>query len=230
MKKILSIAIKKTVPVFFGYIFVGIAFGFLLHNAGYTWLWAILISGIVYSGSLQFILVSFLINPVSFLSVLITSVAVNSRHMFYGISFIDRFKKMGKKKWYMIFSLTDENYSLLCSLKCNEDLYKNDRLLFMMSLLNQIYWIAGSFIGAVLGDILPFNTEGIEFAMTALFIVILIEQIMSSKTMMPAIIGSLCSMLSIFLFDVNNFILPSLVISSIILLMLKKYQLKGNKK
>ncbi len=228
MKNIFKITIKNTLPIFFGYLFVGIAFGLLLDNAGYSWIWAIFISGIVYSGSLQFVLVSFLINPVSVFSVLITSIAVNSRYMFCGISFINRFKSMGKKKWYMIFALTDETYSLLYSLKNDKDLYENDHLLFLISFFNQIYWIAGSFIGAFIGDIIPFNAQGIEFAMTALFIIILLEQILSTKNMLPAIIGFISSIIAVFLFNIDNFILPALFISSIVLLAIKQFKLKGN--
>jgi 4-azaleucine resistance transporter AzlC len=228
VKNIFKITIKNTLPIFFGYLFVGIAFGLLLDNAGYSWIWAIFISGIVYSGSLQFVLVSFLINPVSVFSVLITSIAVNSRYMFCGISFINRFKSMGKKKWYMIFALTDETYSLLYSLKNDKDLYENDHLLFLISFFNQIYWIAGSFIGAFIGDIIPFNAQGIEFAMTALFIIILLEQILSTKNMLPAIIGFISSIIAVFLFNIDNFILPALFISSIVLLAIKQFKLKGN--
>ncbi len=229
MRNIFKITIKKTLPVFFGYIFVGMAFGLLLDNAGYSWIWSILISSVVYSGSLQFVLVSFLVNPVSVFSVLITSVAVNSRYMFCGISFINRFKNMGKKKWYMIFSLTDETYSLLFSLKDEKKLYENDIFLFLISFFNQIYWIIGSFIGAFIGDVIPFNTQGIEFAMTALFIVILLEQILSTKSILPAVIGLMSSAASIFLFSIENFILPSLFLSSFLLLAIKQYKLKGDK-
>ncbi|NMC57740.1 MAG: AzlC family ABC transporter permease, partial [Eubacteriaceae bacterium] len=204
MKKDLKTALKITIPIFFGYIFVGIAFGLLLSNAGYNFLWAMLISCVVYSGSLQFILIPFFINPVSIITVIVTSIAVSSRHMFYGISFIERFNKMGVKKWYMIFSLTDETYSILCSQKSNEKVYNNDRTFFLMSFLNQMYWVIGSVIGSLIGDIIPFNTKGIDFALTALFAVILAELVMASKKITASAVGILCGVICLFIFGADN--------------------------
>lgn len=230
MKKDLKTALKITIPIFFGYIFVGIAFGLLLSNAGYNFLWAMLISCVVYSGSLQFILIPFLINPVSILTVIVTSVAVSSRHMFYGISFIERFNKMGAKKWYMIFSLTDETYSILCSQKSNEKVYNNDRTFFLMSFLNQMYWVIGSVIGSLIGDIIPFNTKGIDFALTALFAVILAELVMASKKITASAVGILCGVICLFIFGADNFLLPSFISSSIILVIFKNYINSGKEK
>lgn len=223
MKKDLTTAVKKTIPIFFGYIFVGIAFGLLLSKAGYNFIWAVLISCVVYSGSLQFILIPFLINPISIITVIVTSIAVSSRHMFYGISFIERFNKMGAKKWYMIFSLTDETYSVLCSEKGNEEVYNNDRTFFLMSFLNQTYWVTGSVIGSLIGDIIPFNTKGIDFALTALFGVILTELIMSSKKITASVIGIACAVICLFIFGADNFLLPSFCSSAMLLIIFKKH-------
>ena len=221
MKNDLKTALKITAPIFFGYIFVGIAFGLLLSKAGYNFIWAILISFVVYSGSLQFILIPFLINPVSIITVIVTSIAVSSRHMFYGISFIERFNKMGVKKWYMIYSLTDETYSVLSSQKCRED--ANDRIFFLISLSNQIYWVVGSVIGSLAGNIIPFNTKGIDFALTALFAVILTEFIMASKKITATVIGVLCAVLCLLIFGKSNFLLPAFCFASTVLIIFKKH-------
>lgn len=221
MKNNFKLAIKTTSPVFFGYIFAGMAFGLMLQNAGYSFLWALFISLIVYAGSMQFVLVTFLSSVVSLPSIIITTLAVNSRHMFYGLSFIEQFKNMGKRRWYMMFSLTDETYSLLCSAKVPEGIdYK--KYYFLISLLNQSYWVLGCVSGAVAGTLIQFNTTGVDFAMTALFIVTFTEQWLEAKRHTPAMVGLCCGFSALMLFGSDTFILPSLVATVLVLLMLQK--------
>ena len=143
-------SLRQTVPVLCGYLFLGIAFGLLLQQAGYSWPWALLISCVVYAGSLQFVLVGMLGGGfASLLSVALTTLSVNSRHLFYGLSFLDTFRRMGRARPYMIFSLTDETYSLLCGVKIPDDL-RADKVRLWMSALDHGSWIAGSVIGAVM--------------------------------------------------------------------------------
>ncbi len=222
IKKILIFAFIKTMPVLFGYLFLGIAFGVLLQKAGYNFIWAFFISTFVYAGSMQFVLVGFLGSGIGFLSVILMTLSINSRHIFYGLSFIEKFKAMGKAYPYMIFSLTDETYSLLCSAKIP---YRFDekKVFFTISLLDHIYWIMGSVIGALLGELIKFSTKGIDFAMTALFVVIFTEQWLDYKTNIPAITGILCGGICLFIFGPVNFILPSLISSISILLLLKNH-------
>lgn len=217
MNKLVKLAIKQTIPVMVGYIVLGIAFGLLLHHAGYNFLWAFFISFVVYAGSMQFVLISFLQGTIGIGSIIITTLTVNSRHIFYGLSFIEKFKKMGKKRLYMIFSLTDETYSLLCSTKATDEIDEK-KLFFLISILNQIYWILGSVIGGILGDVISFDTNGIEFSMTALFVVIFVEQWLSTKNHLPALIGLLCGILSLILFGPDNFILPAMIVTVLILM------------
>lgn len=220
MNKLIKTAIKQTIPVMVGYLVLGTAFGLLLHKAGYNFIWAFFISVIVYAGSMEFVLISFLQGTVGIASIIITTLSVNSRHIFYGISFIEKFKKMGKRRPYMIFSLTDETYSLLCSTKTPDGIDEN-KLFFFISLFNQIYWVVGSVIGGILGDLISFNTNGIEFSMTALFVVIFVEQWWSTKNHLPAFIGLFCGILSLFLFGPANFILPAMIVTVFILMALK---------
>ncbi len=221
MKNVLKSAFIQTIPVMLGYGFVGIAYGLLLQRAGYNFLWAILISVSVYAGTMQFVLVALLSGGVfSLAQIIITTLAVNCRHSFYGLSFIDEFEAMGKRKWYMIFSLTDETYSLLC-LNKDKNTKNNKEINFMIAFLNQIYWIIGSVIGSLLGEWISFNTKGIDYAMTALFIVIFVEQWIESKSHLPAFIGFTCAIISLLIFGPQYFILPALCAAVMLLLVLK---------
>ena len=158
-----------TIPVLLGYIFLGIAFGILVVSSGYNVFFTLLSSSILYAGSMQFALIAFLKENASLISILVMTLFINSRHMFYGLTLIERYSKFNKLKPYMMFSLTDETYALICSLKDKED-YNSNSILFLVSFLNHMYWIAGGLIGTLIGNVLPINATGIDFAMTALFV------------------------------------------------------------
>lgn len=207
-------ALLRTIPVMMGYVVLGIAFGLLLNSVGFNALWALFISLFVYAGSMQFVLVGLLSQQAPLATVAITTLLVNSRHLFYGLSFIEKFKEMGKKGFYMIFSLTDETYALLCSLE-------DDSLYFPVSLLNQLYWVGGSLIGSILGSLITWNSAGIEFAMTALFTVIVVEQWKEAKTHLNTLIGIGCGILSLILFGADRFLLISLIATVLLLLATK---------
>ena len=162
MKQTMKYVFYKTIPVLLGYLFLGFAFGLLLQEAGYSFWWAFLSSAIVYAGSIQFVLVDFLSGGTSLPVIAVMTLLINSRHAFYGLSFVEKFRKM-KTYPYMVFSLTDETYSLLCSLKTPEGMDEK-KVMFLISLFDQLYWIAGSVLGAVLGQMLPFDMTGIDFA------------------------------------------------------------------
>lgn len=211
MKGILKFSVVQTIPVMLGYLFMGAAFGLLLQEAGYNFIWAFFISLTVYAGSGQFLLVSLLNENASVLTTAIMTLSINCRHFFYGLSFIERFKKMGKKYLYMIFSLTDETYSLLCSTKIPDNLDYN-KTTFTMAFLNQLYWICGCVIGDLMGMFLPFSTDGVDFAMTALFVVIFVEQWLSTKNHLPAVMGCVSAVICLLIFGIDGFILPTLIL------------------
>ena len=224
MKQTMKYVFYKTIPVLLGYLFLGFAFGLLLQEAGYSFWWALLSSVIVYAGSIQFVLVDFLSGGTSLPVIAVMTLLINSRHAFYGLSFVEKFRKM-KTYPYMVFSLTDETYSLLCSLKTPEGMDEK-RVMFLISLFDQLYWIAGSVLGAVLGQMLPFDMTGIDFAMTALFVTIFVDQWREARSHLPAVIGLCSSVVCLLIFGGSNFILPSLIIT-VGLLMALRGRLEG---
>lgn len=221
MKRTIKFAFLQSLPVFCGYLFLGAAFGLLLQKAGYNFIWAFFISLTVYAGSGQFLLISFLGGTVSWFNMAFMTFMLNSRHIFYGLSFIERFRSMGKMYPYMIFSLTDETYSVLCSLKVPEGV-EEKKASFFIALFDQCYWILGGVLGTIAGQLLPFDTTGVDFAMTALFVVIFIEQWLDSKNHIPVWIGGISSVLCLVIFGADNFILPSLIVTVSLLLFMKR--------
>lgn len=217
----LKMAFPYTIPVMLGYIFLGIAFGILLASKGYGFGWAILISVFVYAGSMQFVAIGILTSPFNLISAIILTLSVNARHLFYGLSMITKFKDLKKLKLYMIFSLTDETYSLLCSVQAPSGVQK-EWFYFFISLLNHIYWVLGSAIGGIAGSLFHFNSKGIDFAMTALFVVIFIEQWENMKVHIPALTGVFVSLLALFLFGETYFIIPSMIGIFVVLSILRK--------
>lgn len=221
MKKVFTYCLKATSPIFFGYIVLGSAFGLMMTQSGYGLLWTMLSSIIVYAGSMQFLLVSLLHNGAGLLYVVMMTLSLNSRHIFYGLSYLDKFKKMGKFYPYMVFSLTDETYSLLSSIEVPDDLDEN-KVFVCISALNQSYWILGSIVGSVVGDFLPQNLVGIEFSMTALFIVLFLEKWKDHKNRKAIYVGFFCAIVCLIVLGSDNFILPSLILLTVFLLCFKK--------
>ena len=204
-------AFPYTIPVLTGYLFIGIAFGVMYAEKGYSFLWAILMSLLVYAGSGQYLAVNFFVPGISFLQVIFLTFMVNVRHVFYGISLLEKFNKMGKSRWYMIFGLTDETYSLLCTTKVPEGV-NEEKFLLAIALLDQSYWVIGSAIGALAGSLLPINSEGIDFAMTALFVVIFVEQWTEKRNRIPAMIGVGGAFICLQIFGAESFVLPSMLL------------------
>lgn len=190
--KALKKAFPLTIPVLFGYLFLGFGFGVLLAKAGFSFLLAQFSALTVYSGSLQYAEVDLLKSQFSVLSAIAMTIAINVRHVFYGLSLIDKYNKVGCYKYYCIFGLTDETYSLVVSQNPPKGINQG-KFYFFITLLNHIYWILGCTIGGLFGQFVQFNSKGIEFVMTALFVVIFMEQWESVKYHQPAIIGLICS-------------------------------------
>ena len=218
--KVFKRAFLDSLPVLSGYMVLGIGFGIMLEEAGYGVLWAFLMSGAIYAGSMQYVGVSLLTNMANIPGVALTTLMVNARHLFYGISMIDKYKGAGKKKPYMIFALTDETYSLVCYNKY-EDKKTMHKYAFIVSALNQCYWVTGSVIGSLLGAAIPFSTEGIEFSMTALFVTVVVEQWINAKNHLPAIIGFAASIICLVILGSESFLIPSMALICVGLSLMK---------
>lgn len=221
--KTISFALKKSLPVLFGYLFLGSAFGISLYEIGYNWIWAIGISLIVYAGSGQFLLVSMLASQTSLFNVAIMTFFLNSRHIFYGLSFIEKFRSYGWRYPSLIFSLTDETYGVNTSFNSTpEDVDEGDAR-FLIGIFDHCYWILGSVIGNIAGQLIKIDFTGIDFSMTALFVVILIDQMLASKSKLPGFIGIICGIVCLIVLGPNNFLLPALIITVALLMALKPY-------
>lgn len=229
MKQALRAAFPLTIPVMLGYLFAGMAFGVLFQQAGYSCWWAGLMSLTVYAGSMQYIAVTFftgLSGLGGLVHVALMTLLVNIRHLFYGISFLRAFRKTGHAKWYLIFSLTDETYSLLCGSEVPKGV-EQGKFFLSIALLDQLYWIVGSMAGGAVGTLLTFDTTGIDFALTALFLVIFTEQWLSAQRHIPALVGLGASVAALLLFGPDSMIIPAMAIICILLMALRRTMERG---
>ena len=220
MKKLIKTAFIKSLPVMAGYVVLGIGFGILLKKAGYGVFWSFLMSFSIYAGSMQYVAISLLTSGASLISAALTTLMVNARHLFYGVSMIEKYKDAGKKKPYLIFALTDETYSLLCG----DDYPEGEDphwYAFFISVFNQFYWVAGCVIGRILGAMITFNTAGIDFAMTALFVTVFVEQWLTTKNHLPAIAGLVCSVVCLLIFGSDSFLIPTMISITLVLALCK---------
>ncbi|MBR2562162.1 MAG: AzlC family ABC transporter permease [Eubacterium sp.] len=214
-------AFLKSLPVMAGYIVLGIGFGILLQKNGYGVLWALAMSLFIYAGSMQYVGVSLIASGASLITAAVTTLMVNARHLFYGISMISKYKKAGKEKPYLIFALTDETYSLVAEGDVPEGCDPH-RYWFLISLFNQCYWAAGSVAGSLIGRMLPFDTKGIEFSMTALFLTVFVEQWITEKEHLPALIGAGATAVSLLIFGREKFLIPAMILITVLLTVLRK--------
>ncbi len=207
--KALKAAFPLTLPICVGFLFVGISYGFLMNSMGFSFLYPMLMSIFIYAGSMQFVAANLLVSAFDPISAFILTILVNARHIFYGISMLEKYKGTGLKKGYLIFGMCDESFSINCTVKPPQGIDQG-YFMFFVTLLNHLYWVVGATLGGVLGYVITFNTQGISFVMTALFVVIFIDQWKSAKNHLPALIGMVCSFVSLFIFGAANFMLPAM--------------------
>lgn len=207
----LKAAFPHTIPVLTGYLFMGAAFGILLQSQGYSFLWALLMSVTVYAGSMQFVAVNLLVSPFAPLNTLLVTLMVQARHIFYGFSMLEKFRDYGKAKPYMMFTMTDETFSLLYSLKAPEGIDPK-RFSMAIAFLDHLYWITGCVTGAIIGSFVTINAKGIDFVMTALFVSIYVEQLRDAGNRIPAIVGVAVTAVCLVVFGADSFLLPSMFI------------------
>ncbi|MBO5416309.1 MAG: AzlC family ABC transporter permease [Clostridia bacterium] len=207
----LRAAFPHTIPILTGFGFLGITYGIFMSAQGFSALYPFLISLTVFGGSLQFIAVNLLLDAFNPIQAFAVSLMIQARHLFYGIAMLDRYKNTGWKKPYLIFGLCDESFSINYTAKIPEGV---DRgwFMFWVTLLNQTYWVIGSAVGGIAGNFIPFNTEGIDFVMTAMFVVILIEQLKKEKRPYTALIGLVASLICLVAFGADSFLIPAMLI------------------
>lgn len=227
MKKTLRKAFKDSLPILAGYLALGIGFGVLLHSKGYSFWWAILMSCTIYAGAGQYAAVDLLGGGASLITTAVMTLIINARHFFYGFSLLDKYKGTGKFKPYLIFGLTDETYSLVCTAKIPDGIDEK-KYYFFLTLFDQLYWISGCTIGAVMGTLIPFNSKGIDFAMTALFIVIFVEQWLGTKEHLPAVLGAGTTLVCLIVFGAQYFIIPAMAFIAVELVIFRNRFEKKN--
>lgn len=207
--KALKAAFPYTIPIFAGFWFLGITYGIYMNVSGFSFVYPMIMSLIIFGGSLEFVAVSMLLGRFAPLQTLVMALMIQARHLFYGISMLDKFKNMGWKKFYLIFGMCDETFSInyTADIPLGVD---QGWFMFFVTLLNQFYWVSGATIGGILGSLITFNTEGLDFVMTAMFVVIFLEQWLKEQKHFTAYIGLAASLLCLYLFGADSFLLPSM--------------------
>ncbi len=207
--KALKAAFPYTIPIFAGFWFLGMAYGIYMNVSGFSFWYPLCMSLIIFGGSLEFVAVTMLLSPFAPVQTLVMALILQARHLFYGISMLEKYRGLGWKKFYLIFGLCDETFSINCTAEVPEGVDKG-WFYFFVTLLNQLYWVSGSTIGGIAGSLLQFNTEGIGFVMTAMFTVIFLEHWLGEKHHDPALLGLGVSALCLALFGADSFLLPSM--------------------
>ena len=220
-RKAFRAAFPYTIPIFAGFWFLGLTYGIYMNVSGFSFWYPMIMSLTIFGGSLEFVAVSMLLAPYAPVQVFIMTLMIQARHLFYGISMLDKFKGTGLKKWYLIFGMCDESFSINQSVEPPEGV---DRgwFMFFVTLLNQSYWVLGATLGGLLGNLVTFNTKGIEFVMTALFTVILVNQWRETREHRPVITGLALSAVCLALFGQTGFILPAMALILAALTLLRR--------
>ena len=215
MGNIFRKAFIKSIPIMCSYLFVSMAYGIMMENAGFKWYYSLLVSLTVYTGAYQFVLVTLLSSGASILTMALTAFLMNSRQSFYALTFVDEFNRMGKRKLYMIHTMTDETYAVNCTLPDTGK--EKQSIMFWVAFLSRCYWMIGAVAGGILGQIIPIDMTGIDFCMTALFVIIFIDQWEKAESHIPAIAGIVIAAVCLLVVGPQYFLLPSLIIASAVL-------------
>ncbi|MDO4281208.1 MAG: AzlC family ABC transporter permease [Peptococcaceae bacterium] len=214
-------AFPYTIPIFAGFWFLGIAYGLYMHVSGFSFVYPMIMSAVIFGGSLEFVAVSMLLSPFAPLQTFLVAVMIQARHLFYGIAMLDRFAGLGWKRWYLIYGMCDETFSLNYSAEIPKDVDRGWFMIFV-TLLNQLYWVSGATLGGLLGGFIRFNTDGLEFVLTAMFVVIFLEQWMKEQKHYTALIGMGVSVLCLVIFGPDSFLIPSMIGILLLLIGFKK--------
>lgn len=222
-------AFPFTLPIFTGYWFLGMAYGVLMNVSGFSFLYPLIMSIVIYGGSMQYVAVAMLLSSFAPLQTFLAALVIQARHIFYGIAMLDKFKGTGKKKFYLIYGMSDETFSLNYALDPPPGIDKG-WFMFFITLLNQLYWTGAAAFGGLIGNIVTFNTEGIDFVMTAMFIVIFIEQWLKEKKHYASLIGLGASLVALLFFGRDSFLIPAMLLIWLLLTVLRKPILAGGER
>jgi 4-azaleucine resistance transporter AzlC len=221
LKQTFLYAFRRSIPIMLGFFPLGIAYGVLMESIGYNFLWSGFASVTVFAGALQFLMVDFFRDGTSLITVALLALLLNSRHIFYGLSFVERFRSFGSgSRLFLIFTLSDESYSLHCAHKPQQGVNEKWAHLFSAGFVI-FYWTVFCLLGGLVGKLITFDTTGIDFSLTALFVVILIDQMRGAKTKLPAALAVVSGIVCILIFGAANFILPSLILTVAVLCLLR---------
>jgi 4-azaleucine resistance transporter AzlC len=220
-KKALKAAIPHTIPIFAGFWFLGMAYGIYMNVSGFSFVYPLVMSIVIFGGSLEFVAVEMLLSPFAPIQTLIMALLIQARHLFYGISMLDKFKDMGWKKYYLIYGMCDETFSINYTAKIPDGVDKG-WFMFFVTLLNQIYWVTGATTGGLIGSLIHFDTNGISFVMTAMFVVIFMEQWLKEKHHISAYIGLGASLLCLIIFGADSFMIPTMIMIVTLLAVFRK--------
>ena len=228
MKKAFKTAFPSTIPIMAGFLFLGATYGIYMNISGFSFVYPMIMSVTIFAGSVEFVAVNLLLGAFNPLQALVVTVMINARHLFYGISMLDKYRGRGWKTPYLIFGMCDETFSINYTAEIPKDVDQGQVMLFV-TLLNQIYWFTGATLGGIFGSFLPFDTEGLEFVMTAMFVVIFLEQWLKEKQHVSPLTGLGASMLCLLAFGSDNFIIPAMLAILVVLTLIRRPLEKGGK-
>lgn len=219
--KTIKVAFPYTIPVLTAFLVIGITYGMLMQTKGYGPLWSGLMSGVAFCGSMQFVAITILSTAFDPLQAFLLSLMVNARHMFYGLSLLEKYKGLGWRRFFCIYTLCDENFSLASSIEPPDDVDRG-HFYFTISMLNWSYWVIGSVLGGLIGNLITINTKGLDFALIAFLMVLLLEQLRIAENKIPAVIGTAASIVALLIFKANHFVIPAMVLLLTILVVGRK--------
>lgn len=214
-------AFPYTIPILAGFLFLGIAYGVYMNSLGFSFVYPLVMSITIFAGSMEFVAATMLLSQFNPIYAFITALMINARHLFYGISMLEKYNIKGFRKIYLIYGMCDESFSINCSVEAPEGVDKG-WFMFFVTFFNQIYWVSGATIGGLLGNLITFNTKGLDFVMTALFIVIFVDRFMTRKVHLPALLGLGITALSLVVFGADNFIIPAMLVILLALTVFRK--------
>lgn len=226
IKRSLLAAFPYTLPILAGFLFLGITYGLYMNVSGFGFVYPMVTSMLVFAGSAEFLLVNMLLGAFDPIQTFLMILMINARHLFYGISLLEKYSGTGLKKFYLIFGMCDESFSINCSVDIPENTDKG-WFMFFVTILNQSYWVLGATLGGIFGSFINFNTEGLDFAMTAMFVVIFLEQLLKEKNHLSSVLGIVLPVVSLLIFGPDKFIIPAMIMIFAALILLKKPLLKG---